>query len=608
VYQLPLQIHRALSIRQDADSLELFFGINPPAAFRIRNPPAFLSSLITEWTKPHTIEEGLAAVAERFPHSSNAEIIGAIQDLISLGVLRGIDPPGRLDRHDLYFSLFGVSQAEHNDKLQKLHVGVVGTGGIGSTAALLLAAAGVGAVTASDGDCVEDTNLTRAVLFDEQDIGELKVLAAARKLRDHRRDLSFTAIPEQFSGPAFLHRNFGNCDILLLSADRPDAVYQWTNEAALQLRIPYISAGYSEVFGSVGPLVFPGRTACYKCNQLNGNETRENLTELNSSFQAPSYGPLNMIMAAISVNEILRFWLGLNPATLGRRIMIDSATYEMHSFELKANRECQCGAWKQIPESETLAQNYRKHREKDSLNRLVLDGPILRSIASKAPQEVLDIGCGIGTLSIELARLGSAVTSIDLSAEMLAEFRNRIPPELEHLITIIQGDAAEVAFGGSYDCILLNLILDYLSDPLPLLIRCRDLVRHGGCIFVVLPHPFKDSGYWNRIDTPLGWDYQEFRIRDYFDEGPIVKRREDDTGNIVVPAIHTYKRNLSTWAALFRSAGYRIDDIQEPRPNQSQFAQSANYSKASRVPYFLILECSPVPSKPEAEGTYGAPS
>lgn len=587
-------MHRALSIRHDADSSELFLGIHPPNALRIRDSPSFLASLITEWTTPHTVEEAFSTVAEKYPHIPSSEIIGVIQDLLSLGVLSGIGEPSRYDRHDLYFSLFGLSQAKHRERIQELHVGVVGAGGIGSTAALLLATAGVGAITASDGDRIEDTNLTRTVLFDEQDIGELKVTAAGAKLRARRRDLKFTEVAEQFSGPQFIHQHFGNCDILLLSADRPDEVYGWINEAALQLGIPYLSAGYSEVFGSVGPLVVPGKTPCFKCNQLNGNEERERRTELNAAFQAASYGPLNMIMAAMSVNEILRYCLGLIPATLSRRIMIDSITYERHSFDLQANRECSCGASRQVIPAETLAANYRAHREHDSLNRLVLDGFVLNKVISKKPQSVLDIGCGIGTLSIEIARSGPQVTAVDLSDEMLIEFRNRLPLELIQRVTIINGDATQIDLGGgSYDCILLNLVLDYIDDPLPLLTKCRSLVRPTGSVIIALPHPFKDSGCWDRVETPNGWDYQTFRLLNYFHEGPISKRREDDAGNIVIPEVHTYKRNLPTWITLLRQAGYRVDDIQEPRPDDPGFSRSTNYAKASRVPYFLVIDCSP---------------
>ena len=74
---------------------------------------------------------------------------------------------------------------------------VVGMGGLGSPAAMYLAAAGVGHIVISDFDRVETSNLQRQIIHRAQDIGELKAKSASRTLKDINPDLTVTAMDWQ---------------------------------------------------------------------------------------------------------------------------------------------------------------------------------------------------------------------------------------------------------------------------------------------------------------------------------------------------------------------------------------------------------------------------
>ena len=68
--------------------------------------------------------------------------------------------------------------------IQDSHALIIGLGGLGSPVAIYLAAAGIGKITISDFDRVDISNLHRQILFNDNDIGQLKTNVAAAKLRD----------------------------------------------------------------------------------------------------------------------------------------------------------------------------------------------------------------------------------------------------------------------------------------------------------------------------------------------------------------------------------------------------------------------------------------
>jgi molybdopterin/thiamine biosynthesis adenylyltransferase len=124
-----------------------------------------------------------------------------------------------------------------------------------------------------------------------------------------------------------------------LSADSPSEIYNSVNQEAIELKIPYISAGYIEIFGSVGPFIIPGMTACYNCSIL---ARKQSFRNLNHNFQTASYGPLNAFVSSIVVNEIIRYFLNLKPKTLGQQMLINFSDYSQSFFEYQKHGKCFC--------------------------------------------------------------------------------------------------------------------------------------------------------------------------------------------------------------------------------------------------------------------------
>jgi molybdopterin-synthase adenylyltransferase len=189
-------------------------------------------------------------------------------------------------------------------RLAASHVAVVGCGATGAAAASLLARAGVGTLTLVDRDFVEESNLQRQVLFDEQDAREAlpKAEAARRKLaqsnsrvevRAHIADL----VPEN------IHALLGDASILLDATDNFETRYL-LNDFAVEQGRPWIYAAAVGAYAATMNIL-PGETACLAClfpKPPGGTvETCDTAGILNTAVN---------FAASIEVTEALKFLVG----------------------------------------------------------------------------------------------------------------------------------------------------------------------------------------------------------------------------------------------------------------------------------------------------------
>lgn len=134
----------------------------------------------------------------------------------------------RYDRARRYFRWLDLapraSTWEPQVALRRARVTVVGVGGTGGVAALALAASGVGRLHCVDPDVVELSNLSRQVIYTEDDIGVPKVGAALARLRKLNTDIAVSGQRLRIDSVTDVLPLAGSCDVLLLSADQPPEV------------------------------------------------------------------------------------------------------------------------------------------------------------------------------------------------------------------------------------------------------------------------------------------------------------------------------------------------------------------------------------------------
>jgi molybdopterin-synthase adenylyltransferase len=149
-------------------------------------------------------------------------------------------------------------------RLREARVTVIGVGGVGGTAVLSLAASGVGHLHCVDHDTVELSNLNRQVIYREDDLGRPKVEAAVEHLQRLNSDIQVTGERTEITDAAKVRELAAGCDLLVLSADKPDDIDTWANRACIGTGTPWIYCGYDGPAISLGSYV-PGTGPCHEC-------------------------------------------------------------------------------------------------------------------------------------------------------------------------------------------------------------------------------------------------------------------------------------------------------------------------------------------------------
>jgi molybdopterin/thiamine biosynthesis adenylyltransferase len=149
-----------------------------------------------------------------------------------------------------------------NMNLKDVKILVVGVGGLGCPASLALAEAGIGTLGLMDPDVVELSNLHRQILYSEADLGQLKVEAAQRCLKQLFPETGINVISEAF-GAANAEAIFENYDLIIDGLDRLEKKFV-LNDWCVKLGKPFVHAGVVKFEGQVLPVI-PGQTACLRC-------------------------------------------------------------------------------------------------------------------------------------------------------------------------------------------------------------------------------------------------------------------------------------------------------------------------------------------------------
>jgi molybdopterin/thiamine biosynthesis adenylyltransferase len=250
-------------------------------AAEISDPSGVVWTLLRSLDGRRSAEEAICEVVARHPDRTAGDVRNMFEQLAGAGFVEDVaapDPPElserdkeRYDRSRRFYRWTDLtpraSQWEPQVALRTARVVVVGLGGTGGTAALALAASGVGRLHCVDDDRVELSNLNRQILYSEKDIGRLKIDAAADRLRLLNSDISVTVERLRVRGSDDFAALVRDRDVLLLAADRPGEIRAWANRACLDRSKPWVDSGYHGPRASVCVYV-PRQGPCYECQWL----------------------------------------------------------------------------------------------------------------------------------------------------------------------------------------------------------------------------------------------------------------------------------------------------------------------------------------------------
>jgi len=351
--------------------------------------------------------------------------------------------PAELIRYSRHLLIPMVGEAGQL-RLKNAAVLLIGTGALGSPAALYLAAAGVGRLGLVDADVVDASNLQRQILHGESWIGKPKLESAAARLRDVNPHVQVELHPVRFT-PENAIEIAGSYDILVDGSDNFPTRFL-TNDTAFLLKKPLVYGAIHRFEGQTGVFAPHLGGPCYRCLLPNMPPPGS----VPSCQEAGVLGVLPGIIGSLQAMETLKLVLGIGVVPLGKLTCYDALNSAFRS--LKLNRDPQC--------------------------RLCGDYPNIHHVSNA--ETTASVTCNLASESME------SITTIELRALLSGDFNGLlidVREPAEYAVARIEGSRL----------IPLKTLPDEL-DSLPadreILVHCKSGGRSAKAVQLLLNHGF----------------------------------------------------------------------------------------------------------------------
>jgi sulfur-carrier protein adenylyltransferase/sulfurtransferase len=289
-----------------------------------------------------------AKTLEELGYEEVVSLSGGINDWkrhgYPLEVSTGALGPEQRTRYSRHLLIPEVGE-EGQLKLLQSRILLIGAGGLGSPAALYLAAAGIGTLGIIDADVVDETNLQRQILHSTASLGEPKVESAARAIRELNPDVEVKAYKEQLTSEN-IERILGDgWDVIVDGTDNFPTRYL-VNDAAVWHDIPLVHGSIFRFEGQA--TVFEkSRGPCYRC--LFPQPPPPELAP--SCAEGGVLGVLPGVVGSLQASEAIKLALGIGEPLIGRLLLFDALTTTFTEVALRRDPDCPvCGEHPTITE------------------------------------------------------------------------------------------------------------------------------------------------------------------------------------------------------------------------------------------------------------------
>ena len=238
-------------------------------------------------------------------------------------------------RYQRHLSLREIGAAGQ-EKLKAARVLIVGAGGLGSPAALYLAAAGCGTLGLVDFDRVDVSNLQRQVLFDTAGVEQLKAEAGRARLASLNPEIRVIAHALELKA-ANVRAVLADYDLVIDGSDRLATRYL-VNDACVLLGRPLISAAIHRFEGQLMMYV-PGRGPCYRCLFPQATDG-----VVANCAEAGVLGVLPGVLGTLEATEAIKLITGVGTPLVGRLLTYDALELRFQEFRVERRPDCAvCG-------------------------------------------------------------------------------------------------------------------------------------------------------------------------------------------------------------------------------------------------------------------------
>lgn len=294
-------------------------------------------------------------------------------------------------------------------KLNQSSVLLIGAGGLGSPAALYLAAAGVGRLGIVDDDKVDLTNLQRQILHGTRTIGHAKAHSAAERIADLNPEIAVEPHPVRLT-KANVDALVKKYDVVVDGSDNFATRYL-VNDTCVRAGKPYVYGSVSEFEGQAA--VFGFRDGgCYRC--LFPEPPAAGLAP--NCAETGVLGVLPGIIGTIQATEALKVLLGIGEPLVNRLLLLDVLTMKFR--ELKWKRDPACPVCGTQPATTLEKESVMQEITATELKKRLDAGEDLMVIDVREPHELAV--CSLpGAWSIPLAQVVARANEIDENREVV---------------------------------------------------------------------------------------------------------------------------------------------------------------------------------------------
>ena len=236
-------------------------------------------------------------------------------------------------------------------KLKDAKVCIVGIGGLGNPITTRLVAMGVGKLRIIDRDVIELSNLHRQTMFDDSDVGQIKVEVAAKKLQKLNPDVQIEALPLSVNDYNAIEV-IGGYGVVIDALDSVNARYS-LNKACVEKGIPFVTGAAVGVSGQAFT-VLPKTTACYHCMFPSLDE--DSMPTCSIEGIHPS---ILSIIGGIEVSEAVKIILGKKPSLSDRILHVDLENLDFtytRTFKVAECPVCGTGKSEETPKQEMIIE------------------------------------------------------------------------------------------------------------------------------------------------------------------------------------------------------------------------------------------------------------
>lgn len=226
---------------------------------------------------------------------------------------------------------------EGQEKLKAAKVLLIGTGGLGSPAALYLAAAGIGTIGLIDFDVVDFSNLQRQIIHGTSSVGKPKVESGKERMLEINPNVKIVTYNERLSSENIMNI-LKDYQIVLDGTDNFQTRYL-VNDACVFTGKPFV---YGSIFRFDGQatVFYPGKGPCYRC--LFAEPPPPGMVP--SCAEGGVLGILPGVIGVIQATEVVKLVLGKGEPLIGRLMLYDALKMSFREVKFRRNPKCPvCG-------------------------------------------------------------------------------------------------------------------------------------------------------------------------------------------------------------------------------------------------------------------------